>query len=179
MGELYDSTPLNMKYIFSLASSSKIAHTLCKAAENGKEVIVLMELRARFDEANNIEWSKLLEDSGCQVEYGVENFKCHSKICLITLKSKGKVSHITQIGTGNYNEKTNAMYTDLSLMTASESIGNDGINYNVKTDGQQVFMEQSMHKKAPEFHTPESNIHKIFSRINAKLKIIFNKSEVK
>ena len=291
------------------------------------------------------------------VEYGVENFKCHSKICLITLKSKGKVSHITQIGTGNYNEKTNAMYTDLSLMTASEAIGNDGemffknmlinnlngdykqllvaphgikssilkliddeiakgsdgyifvkansiterevidklkeasqvgvdvnliirgiccivpeiksltenihitsivgrylehariyafgkgeqekyyissadlmtrnlnrrieiacpiydreiidkikwiistqlddnakasfvtsngsylrktdINYNIKTDSQQVFMEQSMHKKAPEFHTPESNIHKIFSRLNSKLKIIFNKSEVK
>lgn len=103
----------------------------------------------------------------------------YSKICLITLKSKGKVSHITQIGTGNYNEKTNAMYTDLSLMTASESIGNDGINYNVKTDSQQVFMEQSMHKKTPEFHTPESNIQKIFSQINSKLKIIFNKSEVK
>ncbi len=112
--------------VYRLASSSKIAHILCKAAENGKEVIVLMELRARFDEANNIEWSKLLEDAGCQVEYGVENFKCHSKICLITLKSKGRISHITQIGTGNYNEKTNTMYTDLSLMTASEDIGNDG-----------------------------------------------------
>lgn len=112
--------------IYRLASSSKIAHILCKAAENGKEVIVLMELRARFDEANNIEWSKLLEDAGCQVEYGVVNFKCHSKICLITLKNKSGVSHITQIGTGNYNEKTNAMYTDLSLMTASEDIGKDG-----------------------------------------------------
>ena len=112
--------------IYRLASSSKIAHILCKAAENGKEVIVFMELRARFDEANNVEWSKLLEDAGCQVEYGVEKFKCHSKICLITLKNKSGVSHITQIGTGNYNEKTNAMYTDLSLMTASEDIGNDG-----------------------------------------------------
>lgn len=112
--------------IYRLASSSKIARILCRAAENGKEVIVLMELRARFDEANNVSWSKLLEDAGCQVIYGIEEFKCHSKICLITMKSKGKMNYITQIGTGNYNEKTNAMYTDLSLMTASEIIGEDG-----------------------------------------------------
>ncbi len=112
--------------IYRLASSSKIAHTLCRAAENGKEVVVLMELRARFDEANNISWSKLLEDAGCQVIYGVEDFKCHSKICLITMRSKGKLRYITQIGTGNYNEKTNAMYTDLSMMTAAQAIGEDG-----------------------------------------------------
>lgn len=112
--------------IYRLASSSKIAHTLCRAAENGKTVIVLMELRARFDEANNINWSKLLEDAGCQVIYGIEDFKCHSKICLITMRNKGKMSYITQMGTGNYNEKTNAMYTDLSIMTASEAIGKDG-----------------------------------------------------
>lgn len=112
--------------IYRLASSSKIAHILCRAAENGKEVTVLMELRARFDEANNISWSKLLEDAGCQVLYGVEGFKCHSKICLITLRQGERLSYITQIGTGNYNEKTNKMYTDLSLMTASEDIGRDG-----------------------------------------------------
>ncbi len=112
--------------IYRLASSSKIAHILCKAAENGKEVIVLMELRARFDEANNISWSRLLEDSGCQVIYGVEDYKCHSKICLITLRKGDKLSYITQIGTGNYNERTNAQYTDLSLMTADEQIGLDG-----------------------------------------------------
>lgn len=111
--------------IYRLASSSKIAHTLCRAAENGKEVIVLMELRARFDEANNVSWSKLLEDAGCQVIYGMDGFKCHSKICLITLRGKRKVQYITQIGTGNYNEKTNAMYTDLSVMTASDTIGED------------------------------------------------------
>lgn len=111
--------------IYQLASSSKIAHILCRAAENGKQVIVLMELRARFDEANNIEWSKMLEESGCQVVYGIEDYKCHSKICQITLRNKGSLSYITQIGTGNYNEKTNAMYTDLSLMTASETIGRD------------------------------------------------------
>ncbi len=112
--------------IYRLASSSKIARILCRAAENGKEVIVMMELRARFDEANNISWSRVLEDAGCQVIYGVEDFKCHSKICLITLRSGGKLHYITQIGTGNYNEKTNAMYTDLSLMTASDTIGEDG-----------------------------------------------------
>ena len=111
--------------IYRLASSSKIAQVLCRAAENGKEVLVLMELRARFDEENNLAWSKMLEESGCQVIYGAEGFKCHSKICLITLRSHGKTSYITQIGTGNYNEKTNAMYTDLSLMTADPVIGED------------------------------------------------------
>ena len=111
--------------IYRLASSSKIARTLCRAAENGKEVIVLMELRARFDEENNISWSKLLEDAGCQVIYGLEDFKCHSKICLITLREKNKLNYITQIGTGNYNEKTNTMYTDLSIITSSDAIGED------------------------------------------------------
>ena len=111
--------------IYRLASSSKIAQTLCRAAENGKEVLVLMELRARFDEENNLAWSKMLEESGCQVIYGAEGFKCHSKICLITLRSRNKTSYLTQIGTGNYNEKTNAMYTDLSLMTADQTIGED------------------------------------------------------
>ncbi len=112
--------------IYRLASSSKIARILCRAAENGKEVIVMMELRARFVEENNMQWSRRLEDAGCQVIYGVEDFKCHSKICLITMRSGGKLRYITQIGTGNYNEKTNAMYTDLSLITASDAIGEDG-----------------------------------------------------
>ena len=111
--------------IYRLASSSKIAQALCRAAENGKEVLVLMELRARFDEANNLAWSKMLEESGCQVVYGAEGFKCHSKICLITLRTHNKTSYLTQIGTGNYNEKTNTMYTDLSLMTANQTIGED------------------------------------------------------
>ena len=111
--------------IYRLASSSKIAQALCRAAENGKEVLVLMELRARFDEENNLSWSKMLEESGCQVIYGAEGFKCHSKICLITLRNHGKTGYLTQIGTGNYNEKTNAMYTDLSLMTADPVIGED------------------------------------------------------
>ena len=112
--------------IYRLATSSRVAHILCKAAENGKDVTVLMELRARFDEANNISWSRLLEESGCKVIYGVEEYKCHSKICLITLRQGDRLSYITQIGTGNYNEHTNEQYTDLSLMTANEAIGQDG-----------------------------------------------------
>lgn len=121
-----DPNVLSIKItIYRLASSSKIAKALCRAAEKGKEVLALMELRARFDEAHNLEWAKMLEESGCQVIYGMEGFKCHSKICLITLRSHGKTSYITQIGTGNYNEKTNAMYTDISLMTADSAIGED------------------------------------------------------
>ncbi len=111
--------------IYRLASSSRIAQSLCRAAENGKEVLVLMELRARFDEENNLAWSKMLEESGCQVIYGTEGFKCHSKICLITLRSHNKTNYLTQIGTGNYNEKTNAMYTDLSFITGDPAIGED------------------------------------------------------
>lgn len=122
--------------IYRLASTSKIARTLCRAAENGKEVVVLMELRARFDEANNIAWSKMLEEAGCKVIYGIENFKCHSKLCLITLRDKSGTHYITQVGTGNYNEKTSALYTDLSIITASPVIGADGAAFfrNMLTD---------------------------------------------
>lgn len=111
--------------IYRLASSSKIARILSRAAENGIEVIVFMELRARFDEANNVIWSRVLEDAGCQVVYGIEKYKCHSKICLITMRSQGELSYITLVGTGNYNETTSPLYTDLSLMTASQSFGED------------------------------------------------------
>ena len=109
--------------IYRLASPSKVARILCRAAENGKDVLVLMELRARFDEAHNLAWAKQLEEAGCQVIYGMEGFKCHSKVCLITTRSRGKTGYLTQIGTGNYNEKTNAMYTDLCLMTATRPSG--------------------------------------------------------
>lgn len=115
--------------IYRLAHSSKIAHILCRAAENGKKVLVLMELRARFDEENNLQWSKQLEDSGCQVIYGIEGYKCHSKICEITLRKNGHMHTITQIGTGNYNEKTNAMYTDLSYITSSKEIAEDASSF--------------------------------------------------
>ena len=98
--------------LYRLAKQSKIIEALCEAAENGKEVVVLVELRARFDEENNIEWSRMLEKAGCQVIYGLENYKVHSKLCLITRKAEGKIEYITQIGTGNYNEKTSRLYTD-------------------------------------------------------------------
>ena len=95
------------------------------SAENGKEVTVLIELRARFDEQNNIDWSERLEEAGCRVIYGFENYKVHSKICLITYRNRGDIQYITQVGTGNYNEKTATMYTDLSLITADPAIGKD------------------------------------------------------
>lgn len=109
--------------LYRLAKQSKVVEALVEAAENGKEVVVLVELRARFDEENNIEWSRRLEEAGCQVIYGLEGYKVHSKLCLITRKNEGKIEYITQIGTGNYNEKTSRLYTDLSLMTADPDIG--------------------------------------------------------
>ena len=102
--------------IYRLAKKARLVEYLCAAAENGKEVTVLIELRARFDEQNNIEWSERLEEAGCRVIYGFEGYKVHSKICLITYRNRGEIQYITQIGTGNYNEKTAAMYTDLSLI---------------------------------------------------------------
>lgn len=115
--------------VYRLAKHSMIARTLCEAAENGKDVTVLMELRARFDEENNIEWAEELEESGCKIIYGREGYKCHSKICLITKKSGNKMSYVTQIGTGNYNEKTSTIYTDLSLMTVDRGIAADAIEF--------------------------------------------------
>ena len=109
--------------LYRVAKQSKVVEALIEAAENGKEVVVLVELRARFDEENNIEWSRRLEDAGCQVIYGLDGYKVHSKLCLITRKNAGQVEYITQIGTGNYNEKTSRLYTDLSLMTSNVEIG--------------------------------------------------------
>ena len=108
--------------LYRVAKQSKVVEALIEAAENGKEVVVLVELRARFDEENNIEWSRRLEDAGCQVIYGLDGYKVHSKLCLITRKNAGQVEYITQIGTGNYNEKTSRLYTDLSLMTSNVEI---------------------------------------------------------
>ena len=109
--------------LYRVAKHSKIVEYLIDAAENGKEVLVLVELKARFDEENNIEWSRRLEDAGCRVIYGLDGYKVHSKLCLVTRKSEGQVEYYTQIGTGNYNEKTARLYTDVSLMTANVEIG--------------------------------------------------------
>lgn len=115
--------------IYRLAKHSKIVRYLCRAAENGKDVTVLMELKARFDEQNNITAAEELEESGCHILYGFENYKVHSKICLITYKDKGEFTYITQIGTGNYNEKTSTMYTDLSYITSRKEIGTDAVTF--------------------------------------------------
>lgn len=116
--------------IYRLANHSRIVRYLARAAENGKEVTALMELRARFDEKHNIEAAEVLEEAGCTVIYGFENYKVHSKICMITLQNKrGELKTITQIGTGNYNEKTSKMYTDISYITAKDSIGKDAISF--------------------------------------------------
>ncbi len=130
--------------LYRVAKNSKIIEALIDAAENGKEVLVLVELRARFDEENNIGWSKQLEDAGCTVIYGLDRLKVHSKLLLITKKNGNGVSFITQVGTGNYNEKTSALYTDLSLMTASTEIGLEAVNiFNALSLGNCV--EQTNH----------------------------------
>ena len=115
--------------IYRLAKKARLVEYLCAAAENGKEVTVLIELRARFDEQNNIDWSERLEEAGCRVIYGFDGYKVHSKICLITYRNRNEIRYITQVGTGNYNEKTAAMYTDLSLMTADPRIGQDAAEF--------------------------------------------------
>ena len=111
--------------LYRVARQSKVVEALIEAAENGKEVLVLVELKARFDEENNIEWSRRLENAGCHVIYGLDGYKVHSKLCLITRKKEGQVEYITQIGTGNYNEKTARLYTDLSVMTCNPQIGQE------------------------------------------------------
>ena len=130
--------------LYRLAKQSKVVEALCEAAENGKEVVVLVELRARFDEENNIRWSRMLEKAGCQIIYGLEGFKVHSKLCLITRRGADGVEYITQIGTGNYHEKTARLYTDLSLMTADEQIGLEAAKvFQALTKGETV--EESEH----------------------------------
>lgn len=111
--------------LYRVAKNSKVVKSLIKAAENGKAVTVLVELRARFDEENNIDWSKRLEEAGCQVIYGLEGLKVHSKLCLITYKNNNGIEYISQVGTGNYNENTSRVYTDLSLMTSNKDIGEE------------------------------------------------------
>ena len=140
-----DESVISIKMtLYRLAKQSKIIEALCEAAENGKEVVVLVELRARFDEENNIRWSRMLEKAGCQIIYGLEGYKVHSKLCLITKKGANGIEYITQIGTGNYNEKTARLYTDLSLMTAGEQIGMDAARvFQALTKGETV--EESDH----------------------------------
>lgn len=130
--------------LYRLASNSRIINALVRAAENGKEVLVLVELRARFDEQHNIDCSKKLEEAGCTVIYGLEHYKVHSKLMVMTYRGKDKIRYITQIGTGNYNEKTARLYTDLSLITANEDIGREAIEvFKALSLGQ--FVEKSQY----------------------------------
>lgn len=125
-----DPAVLSIKIsIYRLARQAKLVEYLCAAAENGKDVTVLIELRARFDEQNNIDWSQRLEEAGCRILYGFDAYKVHSKVCLITRKERSGISYITQIGTGNYNEKTAKQYTDLSYLTTNREIGNDASEF--------------------------------------------------
>ena len=115
--------------LYRVAKQSRLCESLISAAENGKEVTVLMELRARFDEENNIEWAERLEEAGCTVIYGSEGFKCHSKICQLTYREGMAVTRLTLLGTGNFNEKTAKLYSDFMLMTAHPGIGEDANSF--------------------------------------------------
>ncbi len=150
-----DPNVLSIKItIYRLASKAKLIEYLAAAAENGKDVTVLMELRARFDEQNNIQWAQRLEEAGCTLLYGFEGIKVHSKICLITRKERGHIQQITQVGTGNYNEKTAKLYTDLSLMTSNPVIGADAAAFfqNMSTanlDGDYRYLLVAPHSLKP------------------------------
>jgi len=125
--------------LYRVAKQSKVVESLIEAAENGKDVHVLVELKARFDEENNIEWSRRLEAAGCNVIYGLDGYKVHSKLCLITRIEDGHAAYYTQIGTGNYNEKTARLYTDLSLMTFNQEIGREAAEvFNCLSMGETV-----------------------------------------
>ncbi len=140
-----DPNVLSIKItIYRLANPSRLVDLLCLAAENGKEVVALLELRARFDESNNINWSEQLENAGCKVLYGTQNFKVHSKLCLITRRYKNRLQYFTHIGTGNFNEKTCKLYTDLSLLTADKQIGEDTVAF---------FQNMAIANLAGEYHT--------------------------
>ena len=150
--------------LYRVAKQSKVVEALIEAAENGKEVFVLVELKARFDEENNIEWSRLLEDAGCHVIYGLDGYKVHSKLCQIVKKKGGNVEYYTQIGTGNYNEKTARLYTDLSLMTADPKIG---------TEAAQVFQALAMGENVEDMDhllvAPKCLQNKVLAMIDAEI----------
>ncbi len=150
--------------LYRVARNSKVVEALIRAAENGKEVSVLVELRARFDEANNIGWSRRLEEAGCSILYGLDELKVHSKLCLITRKDGDGVSYITQIGTGNYNEKTARLYTDFSLMTASREIGEEASEIFTR-----MYMDEVMEETRHLMVAPKCLRSKILDKIDAQI----------
>lgn len=152
--------------LYRVAKKSKIIKSLIEAAENGKEVVVLVELRARFDEENNIDWSKRLEESGCRVIYGLDGLKVHSKLCLITYKNNQGIQYVCQIGTGNYNENTAKLYTDLSLMTSNHEIGEE-----MNTIFNHLSLGETDNDEKLLMVAPNCMISKIFERIDKQIKL--------
>ena len=150
--------------LYRVAKKSKIIKSLIEAAENGKEVVVLVELRARFDGENNIDWSKRLEECGCRVIYGLDGLKVHSKLCLITYKNNQGVQYICQIGTGNYNENTAKLYTDLSLMTSNHEIGEE-----MNTIFNHLSLGETDNDEKLLMVAPNCMISKIFERIDKQI----------
>lgn len=162
-----DPTVVSIKMtLYRLAKDSKVVEALVEASENGKQVDVLVELKARFDEENNIAWSRMLEDAGCHVIYGLDGYKVHSKLCLITRKSGTRIEYITQIGTGNYNEKTSRLYTDLSLITSNSEIGLEAF---------EVFQALSLGETVEQtdvlFVAPNCLQNKVLVRIDREIKL--------
>ena len=151
--------------LYRMAKNSQIVETLIEAAENGKEVMALVELRARFDEENNIEWSRRLEDAGVRIIYGLDHYKVHSKLCLITCREGDRISYITQVGTGNYNEKTAKLYTDYCLMTANEDIG-----YEASRLFRDLGMEQVMEDAEQLLVAPKCFQNRIIDMIDEQIR---------
>ncbi len=155
--------------LYRVAKNSQVVEALIDAAEKGKEVVVMVELRARFDEQNNIEWSRRMEDAGCRIIYGIDYTKVHSKICLISYMEDNHIKHISQIGTGNYNEKTSKLYTDLSLMTANEDIA-----LEVAETFSKVCMEQVMDKTEHLLVAPKCLQNKVIDMIDWEIQHVKN-----
>lgn len=158
--------------LYRVAKDSRVVETLIEAAENGKEVVVMVELRARFDEQNNIEWSRRMEEAGCRIIYGIDHTKVHSKICLISYSEEGHVKHISQIGTGNYNEKTSKLYTDLSLMTSNEQIAQE-----VSETFNKICMAQVMEQTNHLLVAPKCLQNKVIQMIDDEINHVKNGGE--
>ncbi len=166
----YDERVVSIKMtLYRVAKNSRIVETLIEAAENGKEVVVMVELRARFDEQNNIECSRRMEEAGCRIIYGIDFVKVHSKICLISYLENNVIKHICQIGTGNYNEKTAKLYTDLSLMTANQNIAKE-----VYETFNKICMEQFMEKTEHLLVAPKCLQNKVLDMIDVEIENVRN-----
>lgn len=167
---VYDDRVVSIKMtLYRVAKNSQVVEALIEAAEKGKEVVVMVELRARFDEQNNIEWSRRMEDAGCRIIYGIDYTKVHSKICLISYTEDNHIKHISQIGTGNYNEKTSKLYTDLSLMTANEDIA-----LEVAETFNKICMEQVMEKTEHLLVAPKCLQNKVLDMIDWEIQHVKN-----